>query len=227
MTQSVVPTDPPSQPAARSKAAASRTRLLVKGACVAGFVMLTAECLRIFVGSNFNTVVPGKCFRSAQPNARFLESAQRSYGVASIINLRDENEDEAWYHEEKNTAERLGVKLFNAGLSSKEQPPEIDFHRFVRTMRDAPEPVLIHCANGNDRSGLASAVYLLMRTDTPIHQARGQLSLRYGHIPWTKASCLGRILDNYEAWLSETGKVHTAEHFYYWGIHIYRQEEPR
>ena len=195
---------------------------------IAALTMFVAECLRIFLGTNFHTVVPGRCYRCGQPNASFLEYVQRTHGIRSIINLRDENDDQEWYKEEKTAAEKLGLKLVNAGLASKEQPPDHDFRRFVNAMteKESPDPVLIHCANGNDRTGLASAVYLLMRTKTSLAEARGQLSLRYGHIWWTKASCLTRILDSYESWLSETGKTHTPDHFHFWAMNHFRQEIP-
>ena len=119
-------------------------------------------------------------------------------------------------------AKRLGLELRGAGLSSKEQAPVKDFRVFVQAMKDAKEPVLIHCANGNDRSGLASAVYLLMRTDTPISVARRQLSIRYGHFAVGYPLCLHRVLDNYESWLN--GRPHTPEHFYYWGMNVYQPE---
>jgi protein tyrosine phosphatase (PTP) superfamily phosphohydrolase (DUF442 family) len=207
---------PPTQPL--------QTRLIVKCLVLAAVVMFVAECLRIFVGSNFHDVVPGKCYRSAQPTAQFLETAHNAYGIRSIVNLRDENEDAPWYQQEKHAAERLGVTLLNAGLSSKEQPPDVDFHTFVQAMKDAPEPILIHCANGNDRTGLAAAVYLMMRTKTPMPEARGHLSLRYGHFAVGKALCLHRILDSYEAWLQDNGWEHSADRFYYWGMNVYRQE---
>jgi protein tyrosine phosphatase (PTP) superfamily phosphohydrolase (DUF442 family) len=217
-------TAPGPLPSFRLKGLRLSKTAMAKGMALAVVAMFVAECLRIFVGSNFNNVVVGKCYRSGQPTAAFLETVQRTHGIRSIVNLRDENIDAPWYQEEKSAAERLGIQLINAGLASTEQPPEEDFHKFVTAMRDAPEPVLIHCANGNDRTGLASAVYLLMRTDTPMKEARGQLSLRYGHISWSKAACLGRILDSYENWLAATGKVHSADHFYQWGITEYRQE---
>jgi protein tyrosine phosphatase (PTP) superfamily phosphohydrolase (DUF442 family) len=197
---------------------------LLTGLALACFVMFAAECLRIFVGSNLHAVVPGKCYRSAQPTPDLLENLQRTHGIRSVVNLRDENNDQVWYQQEKQAIERMDLKLFNAGLCSKEQVPVHDFCRFIQAMKDAPEPILIHCANGNDRTGLASAVYLLLRTDAPLSQARGQLSIRYGHFSWTKASCLSRILDNYENWLAQEKKAHHPDHFYHWGMHHYRQE---
>ena len=202
-----------------------RPRTLLRILATAAFVMLLAECLRIFVGSNFFAVVPGKCYRSAQPTAKSLASAQRAYGIRTIINLRDENPDDAWYQEEEKAAKRLGVTLVNAGLSTSEQAPAEDFSKFVQAMKAAQEPVLIHCANGNDRSGLASAFYLLMRTNTSIAETRRQLSMRYGHNPWSKASCLSRTLDSYEAWLQVNSWGHNADRLFHWGTQVYRPEK--
>jgi protein tyrosine phosphatase (PTP) superfamily phosphohydrolase (DUF442 family) len=203
-----------------------KRHLLLNGILAAGLVVLLAELLRIFAGSNFHVVLPGKCYRSAQPTAALLDSAHRNYGIRTIVNLRDENEDEPWYQEEKQAAQRLGIQLINAGLSSKEQAPAVDFRKFVQVMKDAEEPILIHCANGNDRSGLASAVYFMMRTKMPLAECRRQISLRYGHIAWSKASCLSRTLDSYEAWLDSQGWEHSADRFHFWGTNIYWPELP-
>jgi protein tyrosine phosphatase (PTP) superfamily phosphohydrolase (DUF442 family) len=207
----------------------SRFRLgtLLKCIVLATLVMFLAEVLRIFAGSNYACVVPGRCYRSAQPTAQSLEAAKRAYGIRTIVNLRAENEGDAWYQEEKKATQDLGLILVNAGLSSYEQPPAEDFALFVQAMKDAQEPILIHCANGNDRSGLASAVFLLMRTDTSFADARGQLSLRYGHFAFTRASCLQRILDGYEAWLNANAWEHTGDRFFHWGTQVFRPETPR
>jgi protein tyrosine phosphatase (PTP) superfamily phosphohydrolase (DUF442 family) len=212
------------QAAPCSAAQKLKTKAILQSLSVALFVMFLAECCRIFLGMNCHCVVEGKCYRSAQPTAQFIESMHRTEGIKSILNLRDENDDELWYQREKETAERLGIQLFNAGLCSCEQVSEFDFWRFVRAARDCPEPVLIHCANGNDRTGQASVIYLLIRTNTPLPEARRQLSLRYGHIPWSRASCLSRVLDAYENWLDEKNFQHTADHFLDWAEHHYRQE---
>ena len=197
------------------------TRAILKGILLAALVMFVAEVLRVFVGSNFDCVVAGRCYRAGQPTPTFLESVQRTHGIKSIINLRDENEDDAWYREEKAAAERLGLKLVNAGLCGDEMTPADDFRKVVKLIAAAPEPMLIHCASGSDRTGLASAVFLLIHTDTPLDVARKQLALRYGHFAWTKKGCLDLTLENYATWLSKSGDEHRPERFVYWVEHVY------
>ena len=224
MSNTVLPTDPMETRTALPAGSWLRKRAIVKGVLLAGLVMFLAEALRIFVGTNFHVVAKDRCYRSAQPTAQFLESVQRKHGIQSIINLRGENPDDGWYQEEKRAAENLGILLIDAGLWSSAQAPAEDFRIFVQAVHDAPEPILIHCANGNDRSGLASAVYFLMRTDKSLEVARGQLSLRFGHVAWSRASCLSRILDNYEAWLQEKGWQHSPDRFFDWGMNFYVEE---
>lgn len=225
MLDTLQKTESPARAANTAVPARRRTRwLLAKGVALAVLVMFSAEVLRLFVGFNFHPVASGKCYRSGQPTPEFLEDTQRTYGIKSIVNLRGDNPDDLWFQQEDAAAKRLGLILYDAGLGGRDQAPEVDFAKFIQAMKDAPEPILIHCANGNDRTGFGAAVYLLMRTDSSMAQARKHLSLRYGHIPVGKTLCLHRYLDSYEDWLAVTGKKHHPDHFYYWGMHVYRQE---
>lgn len=205
-------------------AVASPGATLVRAITLALVVMLLAEVLRVLVGNNGACVVPGRCYRSAQVTPAFLEQMQHLYGIRTVINLRDENVEQTWYQREKQATDRLGIQLANAGLSSVELPPDHDFHHCVRTIATSAEPILIHCASGSDRTGLASAMYLLLRTNASVAEARGQLNLRYGHVSWGKSAVLHRALDAYEAWLEQERLSHRNEHFYRWAMEIYREE---
>ena len=58
-------------------------------------------------------------------------------------------------------------------------------------------PTLIHCKSGSDRTGLFCALYLILRENVPVAEARHQLSLRYGHIRMTKTGILDHLFDQY------------------------------
>jgi protein tyrosine/serine phosphatase len=60
----------------------------------------------------------------------------------------------------------------------------------IRTLREAPKPVLIHCQAGSDRTGLVSALYCLTLKGETAAQADWELSVWYGQIPLTKTIAL-------------------------------------
>jgi protein tyrosine/serine phosphatase len=195
---------------------------IAKGIVVGLLLMGGTECARIFVGLNFHQVVAGRCIRSAQPSGRELESVIERFGVCTVVNLRGDNGGEAWYENERVMAPRLGARFVDAGMWTNVAPSSNELQIVVNALADAPEPIWIHCNGGNDRSGFASALYLLLRTDADPGAARGQLSLRYGHWPWGRASCQGVVLDEYERWLRETGYEHTPERLRRWAREVYR-----
>jgi len=67
-----------------------------------------------------------------------------------------------------------GTKSFISGMPA--------WGTLIALLRSAPKPVLIHCKQGSDRTGLASALYLaaLAKAGEPVSEE--QLSVRYGHI---------------------------------------------
>jgi protein tyrosine phosphatase (PTP) superfamily phosphohydrolase (DUF442 family) len=201
----------------------TRRFVLVK-AVVLGLVLVAgAELARVAVGSNFHTVVAGRCYRCAQPSHDDLPVLARTLGIRSVVNLRGFDE-RPWYGEERAVAERLGIRLVDAGIWASSPPTESEFFAVVRAVDESPEPMLIHCQSGSDRSGLASAIFLLLKTDATVAQARGQLSLRYGHNPWGRAGCMDRILAGYVAWLAQRGWAHAPDRFRGWARGDYRRE---
>jgi hypothetical protein len=159
------------------------------------------------LGGNFHTVIPGKAYRAAQPSAATIEHLVASYQIRTIVNLRGDNDGD-WYYAEHETAKRLDVKVVDVGLWAKHPPLADQFCLLVDTLAEAAEPILLHCNNGTDRSGLAAALVLLLRTETGLHDARRQLTLWYGHNPFGMAVCLDRVLHRYEEWLA----AHDWEH---------------
>src|SRR5262249_12290372 len=85
---------PMSVPADRSDASEPRKhgtswlswRRLIKLGLLAICLIALAEVARIFVGSNFHTVLAGKLYRGAQPSASDLESMVQRYGIKTVVN---------------------------------------------------------------------------------------------------------------------------------------------
>ena len=186
-------------------------------------LMTGAEAARIGLGSNMHIVMPGRCYRCAQPSPPDLHRYAKTRGIRTIINLRGYDEN-AWYLRERTTAESLGMEFIDAGMWASSQPTAEEFWHIVRSIDESPEPILLHCESGIDRSGLAAAIYLLLRTDASLDEACGQLSLRFGHFMWGRAGCQDRILDAYAAWLEERGDNHQPRHFRDWARSHYQPE---
>lgn len=202
-----------------------RTKTIAWGIVFALLLVFGAEVARTAFGSNFHTVVPGRCYRCAQPSAANLRMLAHTFGIRTIINLRGVEEDRVWYQRERAISQELGIAMLDCGMWAQRPPTEEEFREIVRTVDGAAEPVLIHCVSGIDRSGIVSAIFLLLRTDATVDDAWAQLGVRYGHNPWGKAACQDRVLGAYVAWLAEHGLRHRPEYFRLWALEDYRQEQ--
>jgi protein tyrosine/serine phosphatase len=55
----------------------------------------------------------------------------------------------------------------------------------------------MHCKSGADRAGFAAALYLLLRRDLPVEEAKRQLSWRYLHLRGAATGVLHFLLERY------------------------------
>ncbi|HYV38259.1 MAG TPA: tyrosine-protein phosphatase [Gemmataceae bacterium] len=178
----------------------------------------------ITFGGNFHTVVPGAVYRCGQPSGDELRRICSVYHIRTVINLRGDN-TEQWYYDEHDAGRAMGVRVVDAGLWATQPPPVEPFRILVETLADAPGPVLVHCNSGGDRSGLASALAVLLRSDGTLDQARRQLSLYYGHSPFGQAACHERLLDRYEEWLAKNNWTHSPGRLRTWAFNVYVPDE--
>lgn len=144
--------------------------------------------LGLMGSNNMHATIPGELYRSAQLNAQALDSYHHRYGIRSIINLRGENTGAAWYEAEKSFAESHAVALLNFRMSAKRRLDARQVRSLIALMEHAPKPVLIHCRQGADRTGLAVALYMAAIRHSDEGTAEAQLSPRFGHIPWISAA---------------------------------------
>jgi protein tyrosine phosphatase (PTP) superfamily phosphohydrolase (DUF442 family) len=164
---------------------------------------------------NLGVVDAGRVFRSAQPTTQ-LTAWIRDYHLRSILNLRGGSFADRWYDAEVQAAQDHGVSFYDLPLSATRRPSRRDLLRLIDTLKSCPYPLLIHCKSGADRTGLASAVYLLVNRGESPERAEQAFSIAFGHVPLGGPEHLHEPLDEYAAWLTARGLLPTPERFRNW-----------
>lgn len=153
-------------------------------------------------GGNVRTVEDGSMYRSAQLTGPNLTHVLQSYRIRSVINLRGALPHDASYRSELATCTAAAVPHRDVRLSATRLPPPEQLQELLADLDTMPRPILIHCQGGADRSGLAAALYLAIYRGVPLDQAEaGQLTWRYGHLWFGKASAM----DEFFALYRQTG----------------------
>ena len=182
---------------------------------------LAVEGGSIFLGRNWHTIIPGQAYRSAQLSYDQLVESVRGSGVKTVVNLRGTCPDLDWYVAESRATRDADIGQEDITLSANRLPAPDELRRLVGVLDHAAYPLLLHCRQGVDRTGLAAALLLLLRTDATPAEARRQLSLRYGHIPIGPTWCMREFLDLYDAWLARHGRPHSPAALREWADHDY------
>ena len=131
---------------------------------------------------NFDEVIPGEYYRSAQPTPERLAKYVKTYGIKTVLNLRGLNTKYQWYRDEVAEAEKLGVKFVDFKMSARRELTDAQTEQLITLLHDLPKPILVHCKSGSDRTGLISAIYLYKIAGRSEGEAERQISFRYGHI---------------------------------------------
>lgn len=151
---------------------------------------------------NFEQIAPG-VYRSNHPHhARF--EAYRDMGIKSVLNLRGPG-NRAHYLFEVESLEQLGMTLVDVPMGARVVPKKETLEALFAAFDTIEKPFLMHCKSGADRTGIASAMYLLDTTDISDADVRKQLSFRYIHIRKTATGVLDYVLNQYLARRAQDG----------------------
>ena len=124
---------------------------------------------------NFGIVVPGKVYRSGQPNEAQLETWIREYGLKSILSLRF-----GVPAYEKELAERYGIRLYHVPFSATEGLKESQWEAIRGILTDEENlPILLHCQGGGDRSGIVTALYRVEVQGWALEKALREMNRHY------------------------------------------------
>lgn len=152
--------------------------------------------------TNTAEIAPG-VFRSNQPDIARLQRLQ-AQGLRTVLYLRG-NALGAPFRAEQAACAALGLSLHMCHLSARRLPDAAQVLRLIGLFRIIETPFLMHCRAGADRTGLASAIYLLAIEKTDVATAAQMLSGRFGHWRWSSTGILDHMLRHYAAAQKDSG----------------------
>lgn len=144
-------------------------------------LVLSGSCLLSGCVTNFHEVESGLFYRSGQLSNHQLEIAIEEHGIRTVINLRGSDPHDDWYRNEVEVCARMGVAHHDLSMSARRLPHKDDVLELLRLYDESDYPILVHCQGGSDRSGLASALWIMEILGKSKRHARDQLSARYFH----------------------------------------------
>jgi protein tyrosine phosphatase (PTP) superfamily phosphohydrolase (DUF442 family) len=180
----------------------------------------TAEIGRMVSSRNKHEVIPGRVYRTAQLTPEQLKKFVAEHGIKTVVNLRGRPFND-WYPLQSQTTQELGISQEDVTTSANRLPPTGEIRRLVEIFDQCEYPILMHCQQGADRTGLATASYLLLHTDADLPTARRYCSPRFGHVPIHTAAAMQEFFDQYEDWLRERGSGHSPANFRRWATSEY------
>ena len=166
--------------------------------------------------SNFETLQPGKIYRSGQMTAGTLAKTIRGRRIKTVLNLRGINVAEAWYRAERAAAIGSGAALVDISMSSSQWMSRAQLKMLVRVLDRCEYPLMIHCQWGAERTGLVSAFAELLRPGATLGDAKAQFSLYYMYVRLKDGKIMAEHLDQYEAWLNQHRWGHSPQRFRAW-----------
>lgn len=194
-------------------------RFLVAGVIVGVLLAAGLQAGYIAVCRNFHTVLPGRVYRAAQMSGDELRSALEKYQVRTVLNLRGWDAAD-WYSAECRLLDEVGVKGEDINFVTGRLPWVHELERLLDVLDHCEYPILMHCYSGADRSGMVSALILLLNTDCDLDEACRQLGVRYGHFSF-KAPAMDQFFDLYANWLHDQQRSHSPAALRWWIEHDY------
>lgn len=155
---------------------ASHKRLIAVGFAVA--VAIAAWAIWSYsqrLPKRFATVIDGQLYRSGEVSPAQLATLAREYGVKSVLSLLDPNDPDV--KTEKAAAERLGMNWMNVPLrgNGASTPAQRDEMRRILLRDPLDGPMLVHCAAGTNRTGLACGMVRLHKHGWTLQQVMDEM----------------------------------------------------
>jgi len=128
----------------------------------------------IVLPKRFAVVVDGRLYRSGTVTAAHLENLSNGYGVRTVLSLLNAEAPETIA--ERAAAEALGLRWINVPLPGNGASTREERERIKQVLfDDSLGGLLVHCAAGTNRTGLAVGMYRLHRGGWTVDQVLSEM----------------------------------------------------
>jgi protein tyrosine/serine phosphatase len=104
---------------------------------------------------NLKEIEKGKLYKSSQPDKKFLSYLKDSYGIKTIVSLRNKVDKE-----EAEAAKEKNISLVHIPLTPFSGISGEKASFFLRLFQEEKNlPVLLHCRRGKDRTNVMAAIF--------------------------------------------------------------------
>ena len=107
-----------------------------------------------------------------------LEDWISRHGLKTVINLRGKSRL-PFHDAERKILEDVGVTMVDIRFTASRLPASPALKDLIETLEKAQKPILLHCRDGIDRSGMASVIAAMAIGGQDYEEAREHLSWRY------------------------------------------------
>ena len=193
----------------------------LRGAVTGLLVGISVHAALILGGNNFHTVLPGEVYRSGQPTGPGLTRFLREHGIRTVVNLRGCCPTAGWYVPEASAAASADVSLEDINFSATRYPSPQSVRQLIEVIDHADYPILFHCQQGADRTGLASVLAVLLRTDATLEEGLRHMGVGTGHLAIGKTRYVDLFFEFYAEYLASTGLRHSPDVLRAWASNDY------
>jgi hypothetical protein len=173
---------------------------------------------------NFHWIAPGEAARAAQAYIGLLGPLLRRHGIRGVINLRGANPGHGWWRYETRICAQNDVVHGDVKLNSRQLPTPRMLVDLLDAFDSLPQPFLLKCSGGQDRTSFAGALYILHTRGWSytasaekqfafwpyLHWPHGQQRWLKLFLPFAREQAAGGVL---REWIE---KAYSAEEFRDW-----------
>lgn len=146
---------------------------------------------------NLYEIAPG-VYRGAQPTMGQFKKLRDKLGIKTIVNLKNDNRNSAYFLFEEERCKELGLKLVNVRISSRSLPSTEQLIEYKRVMEEEMEtPVLIHCKAGADRTSNFCTLYQYFIEKRKMKDTDQLRFFPYGYVKYSNAGIIKYYYDQF------------------------------